>query len=56
MERITNNHSSFRPTAHAANRLRERFYPNLTDEQAFERLERLARNAKPLKIKKAVTK
>lgn len=38
------------PTTHAAERLIERFYPNLTEKEAFERLRRLACTAKPLKV------
>lgn len=42
--------SRFQPTKHAIERLRLRFYPDLSDEQAAEMLRRLARGAKPLKV------
>lgn len=41
--------SKFQPTQHAIERLRLRFYPDLSDEQAAEMLRKLARGAKPLK-------
>ena len=41
--------SRLTPTRHAANRLRERAFPNLTEKQAFRLLERFARQARPLK-------
>jgi hypothetical protein len=41
--------SRFTPTRHAANRLRERVFPKLTEKQALRLLERYARHARPLK-------
>ena len=40
----------FSPTRHAAQRLRERVFPNLTEQQALRLLERYARVARPLKV------
>lgn len=43
--------SKFQPTKHAIDRLRERFYPDLSDEKAAEMLRKLAQGAKPLKVR-----
>lgn len=42
--------SRFIPTRHAAQRLRERAFPELTERQAVRLLERYARRARPLKV------
>mgnify|MGYP001431553000 CR=1 FL=1 len=53
MARLTSE-SKFQPTKHAIERLRMRFYPELSDRQAAELLRKLARNAKPLKVSKGL--
>lgn len=50
MERFTPL-SKLEPTKHAIDRLRERFYPDLSDEKAGELLRKLAQSAKPLKVR-----
>jgi hypothetical protein len=42
--------SKFQPTKHAIERLRQRFYPDLSEKQAAELLTKLARQAKALKV------
>ncbi len=42
--------SKFAPTKHAAQRLRERAFPTISEPQAFRLLERYARQAQPLKV------
>lgn len=41
----------FLPTRHSAQRLAERFFPGLDEETAYKRLARMARSARPLKVK-----
>lgn len=43
--------SKFVATKHAAKRLQQRLYPDLTDAQALALLNRLAQGAKPMKVR-----
>lgn len=49
MERFSAS-TRFQPTKHAIDRLRLRFYSDLSEEKAAEMLRKLARGAKPLKV------
>lgn len=43
----------FTPTRHSAQRLAQRFFPNLNERAALERLSKLAQKARPLRVKVA---